>query len=183
MQARFAFLCFKAWWICFFIGLTILAKFTMIFQFVWFVVLDALWTLDSTWKYWVTPFPAIFILWDSRISISSSDCCYILSNIEALINEILSFCTALGIPDVDLYDSYIQFRGCFDYSWFERKYNIIKNMILLDNKFNITWGEIICKITVREVGDAYNLEIGRENLLEKSQCFLNFLHSFWWLVN
>lgn len=77
-----------------------------------------------------------------------------------MIDEILSFCTALGIPNVDSDDSYIQFREYFDYSQFRSKHNIIENVVLLDDKFNITWGEIICKIAMWEVEKAYNLEIG-----------------------
>lgn len=102
------------------------------------IALDALWTLEPTRKGWVTPFLAIFILWDSRVCVSSSDYYYVLSDIEVPIDETFGFCTTLGVPNVDPDNSHVKFRRCFDYSWFEHKSNVIENMVLLDNEFNVT---------------------------------------------
>jgi len=39
------------------------------------------------------------------------------------------------------------------------KSNIVENLILLDDSFNIVWGKAILSIVMREERNAYNLEI------------------------
>ena len=94
--------------------------------------------LESCIKCWVILFPAIFTLWDSRVYISSSDCHNILSNIETPIDKTFSFCTTLDIPNVNLDNCHVQFRRHFDHSWFRSKIDVVNDLILLDNGFNVT---------------------------------------------
>jgi len=40
-----------------------------------------------------------------------------------------------------------------------RKSDVVENMVLFDDSFDIVWGKALLSITMREEGDAYNLEI------------------------
>jgi len=55
------------------------------------------------------------------------------SNVEALINETFGFGTTLNIPNIKLYDGYIQFRKDFDNSWPRYNNNVVENMVILDD--------------------------------------------------
>jgi len=143
VQTWFTFLGFKAWWISLFIGLAALAEFAMILWFVGSIILNALWTLDSTRKSQMTPFPAVFTLWDFRVHISCPNSCNKSSDVEAPIDKSFGFYTALSIPDINLYNCHIQFGRCFNHSWLGCKSDVVKNLVLLDNSFDITWGEVI----------------------------------------
>jgi len=91
----------------------------------------------------MTLFSVVFTLQDSRVRISRPNSCNISSNVEAPINEFFGFYTTLSIPDVNLYNHYVQFETCFDYSWLGYKSNIVKNLVLLDNSFDITRRELV----------------------------------------
>lgn len=131
--AQFVLFGFKAWWISFFNGLATPAKFAMVLWFVGSIALDILWILDSTWKSWVTPSPAVFTLCDSRVCISSPNCCNVPSDIEAPIDKTFGLYTTLSIPDVNPDDHHVWFGRHFDYSWFGCESNIVKDLVLFDN--------------------------------------------------
>ena len=65
-------------------------------------------------KYQITPFPAVFTLWNIWVHIStiygSDESFYV----EMIVNNILSWRTTLGIPDVHPNHCYIRFRGHFN---------------------------------------------------------------------
>ena len=143
VQTRFTFLGFKAWLVSLFVGLAAPAKFVIILQFVGSIALDALWTLDPTRKSWMTPFPAVFTLWDSRVHVSRPNSCNISSNVEAPIDETFGFYTTLSVPDVNPYNCHVWFGRCFDHSWLGCESNIVKNLVLLDNSFDIARGESV----------------------------------------
>ena len=86
----------------------------------------------------MTPFPAVFILWDSRVCVSHPNSHNKSSDVEALIDEFFGFYTALSIPDVDLYNCHIQFGRYFNYSWLGCESDVVENLVLLDNSFDIT---------------------------------------------
>jgi len=39
------------------------------------------------------------------------------------------------------------------------KSNVVKDIVLFDDSFNIVWGKALLNIAMREKGDVYNLEI------------------------
>ena len=95
----FSFLCFELWRICFFVCFAAPSKFTVIFWLVT-IAFDALRSLDSARKHWMTPFPTVFTLKYTQIHISTLNSSNILANIEASVNKSFSFTTALNIPNI-----------------------------------------------------------------------------------
>jgi len=51
--------------------------------------------------------PTILALRDTRIHVGFSDSCDLLTYIEVFVNKILSFCTILRIPNINLYNSHV----------------------------------------------------------------------------
>jgi len=49
----------------------------------------------------MSPFLAIFTLWNSRVHVSSSNCCNIPSNVEVTVDEALSSAATLDVPNID----------------------------------------------------------------------------------
>jgi len=131
----------------------------MVFRFVEPVALDTFGLLDSTWECGMTPFLAIFTLQNPRVHVSTSNSCDEPTNVDALVNKSLGFTAALDIPYINLNDHHIWLRRCFDDAWFGYKSNIVKNLILLDDSFNIIQGKAILNIAMRKERNTYNLEI------------------------
>ena len=51
--------------------------------------------------------PIILALRNAKVHVGFSDSCNILSYIETSVNKILSLCTILRVPNINLYNSYI----------------------------------------------------------------------------
>ena len=88
-------------------------------------------------------FPTIFTLRDTKININSSYDSDESSNIKAPINKVLSFRATLSVPYVNSDDSHVQFGRYFNNSWFRCKSDIVEDVILLDDCFNISGIEMI----------------------------------------
>ena len=159
MRTQFAFICFKVKRICLWVSFAIPAELMMVFGFVGPVVLNVFGLLDSTWECGMTPFLAIFTLQNLRVHVSTSNSCNEPTNIEALVNKSLGFTVILDILYIDSNDRHVWFRRHFDDVWFGHKSNIIENLILLDDSFDIVQGKAILNIAMREERNAYNLEI------------------------
>ena len=159
MRTQFAFSCFKERRICLWVSFATPAELTMVFRFVGPIALDAFSSLDSTQEHGMIPFPAIFILWNPKVYVSTFNSRNELTNIEASVNKSLGFTATLNISYIDLNDRHVWFRRHFDDTWFGCKSNIVKNLILLDDSFNIVWGKAILSIAMREERNTYNLEI------------------------
>jgi len=91
----------------FFVGFTTLTELAMIFGLVQAITFDAFGTLNSARKSGMSPFPTVFILWDTRVHISSFYSGDIPSYIEALIDQTLCFASALDIPNVNPNDRHV----------------------------------------------------------------------------
>jgi len=87
--------------VCLLICFTVPPEFTVVLKFVWTIVLDTLGALDSVREGYVTPPPAVFTLGHAWVHISPSNSSNIPANVKALIDEALSFASALVIPNVD----------------------------------------------------------------------------------
>jgi len=107
----------------------------------------------------MTPFPAIFTLWNPRVHVSASNSCDEPINVETPVNKRLGFTTALNIPYIDPNNCHVQFRKHFDDVQFGYKSDIVENLILLDDILDIIQSEAILGIVMREEKNAYNLEI------------------------
>ena len=78
------------------------------FTLVWTIILNVLQFLNLTSKSNMTLFLAVFALGSTRIYVCIMNGHNIASNIEALVNQILSFLYTLGIPNIYLNNSYIR---------------------------------------------------------------------------
>ena len=67
----------------------------------WSIALDILGTLDSARKGSVSPLSAVFALGDTRVHVCPSNSSDIPADVEAPVDETLSFVTALMIPNVN----------------------------------------------------------------------------------
>ena len=156
-------LVFFSFWarrICLCIGLTAPAEFMMVFQFVRAVALDTFGTLDSAWESRVSPFSAIFALQNSRVHVSSSNCCNIPSNVEGMVDEAFSSATTLNIPNINPDDWHVGFGWHFDNLWFGSESNVVEDLVLLYDSFDVTGDKTVLRITMQEIQDAYYFEIG-----------------------
>ena len=58
--------------------------------------------------------PTVLALRDTWVRVGTSNGSDVASNIEALVGDVLSYRTALEIPDVHPNHHLVGFRGCFD---------------------------------------------------------------------
>jgi len=79
----------------------------------------------------MTPLPAVFILGNAWIHVSTPNSSNILANIEALVNESFSFAFALDVPNVYPDNRHVQFRQNLDNSWFGCQVDVIEDLVLL----------------------------------------------------
>jgi len=99
VQTWITFFCFKAWWVCFFVGFAVPIKLMMISNLYGLLHLTHL--DNSTRKCRVSPFPAILTLWNAGVHISSSYSGDIPSYIETSINQSLGFAPTLNILNIN----------------------------------------------------------------------------------
>jgi len=107
----------------------------------------------------MTPFPAIFTLWNLRVHVSISNSRNEPTDIETPVNKRLGFTTALDVLYINPNNCHVRFRRHFDDTWFGHKSDIVENLILLDDILDIVQSEAILGIAMREERNAYNLEI------------------------
>ena len=139
MQIWFAFFSFEAWRINFIVHFAAPSEFMVIFLLVRSVTLYAFWALNSARESQMTPLPTVFTLRNTRVHISHSNHHNIPSNIETSINKAFSLGSTLCIPNVDPHNGHIRLQWYFDYPWFGGKSNVVKDMILLYDVFDIVW--------------------------------------------
>ena len=96
--------------------------------------LRSLYTTDS---YCMTPLLAILALWYAWVHIYTPNYCNETTNVEPLVNDFLSVGSVLRVPNVNPYDSHVRFGGYLDDIWFRDKDNIIEQVVVLQNIFDI----------------------------------------------
>ena len=106
--AWFLLFCFKFGWVNSKIHFVIPYEMSVMFTLVWTIILNVLQFLNLTSKSNMTLFLAVFALGSTRIHVCIMNGHNIASNIEALVNQILSFLYTLGIPNIYLNNSYIR---------------------------------------------------------------------------
>ena len=73
---------------------------SVMFTLVWTIILNVLQFLNLTSKNSMIPFPAVFALGGTRIHVCIMNGHNISSNIEAPVNQILSFLPTLGTLNI-----------------------------------------------------------------------------------
>ena len=131
----------------------------MVIQFVWTVALDAFSSLNATRKGGVSPLPAILALGNSRIHVRTSNCGDVIAHIEAPVNEKFSIFSTLNIPDVEPNNGHIRLRRDFNNSWFRDKGDVVKNMILLEDGFDVKRRKFLHGVGMREERYADNFQV------------------------
>jgi len=107
----------------------------------------------------VSPLPAILALGNSRIHIRISNCGDVIAHIEAPVNEKFSVFSTLNITDVDPNDGHIRLRRDFNNSRFRRKGDIVENMILLEDGFDVRRSKFLHGVGMREERYADNFQV------------------------
>ena len=108
----------------------------------------------------MTPLPAVLALGNSRIHVCASNSRDVVAYIKASIYEHFSVFTTLDIPYVDPDYGHVQFGRDFDNSRFGRKRNIVKDVVLFENGFNIRRRELVSRILMREERNSYDFQVG-----------------------
>jgi len=76
-------------------------------------------------------------LGNARIHVRSPDGCDVVANVEAPVNKQFSVMTTLYVPYIYPDDGHVRLWRDFDYSWSGCKRNIVKDVILFEDGFNI----------------------------------------------
>ena len=103
------------------------------------VALYAFCLLNSAYTCRVALFPAILTLGNIQVHICISNCSDKSSNIKSFVNEGFSFGTTLSIPNINPNYYYVWLGRHLDDPGFWGQNNIIENIIVLKNLFNIIW--------------------------------------------
>ena len=103
------------------------------------------------------PLPTIFALWYAKVHVGSLNGCNITFNVETFVNEHLGITVTLDISNIYPNNRHIRFRGNFYYSWFRSKRNIVEDMILLENHFNVIRSKPFLRILMKVEWDTNNL--------------------------
>lgn len=137
IKVGFTFFCFETRDVYFIIYLVTLCKVVIVFWFMWAVIFNTLHSLNSAWKGSVILFPTVFVLKYSQVHICSLDDGNIVSYIETSINEASCLATTLKVPNIQLHNGHVRLRRNLDNIWFRYEHNIVKDLVLFDNVFNV----------------------------------------------
>jgi len=81
------------------------------------VVFDILRALDPAEFHCMILLPAVFTLRNAWVHICFTNHYNEAPNVKASVNQAFSLRTTLDIPDIDLNDRHVRFRGDLDNSW------------------------------------------------------------------
>ena len=107
----------------------------------------------------MSPLPAILTLGYPWVHVRPSNYSDVSSNIEALIDKALSLAPTLNILNVYPDNGHIQLGENLDNLQLRSENNIVENLILLYDVFNITRSETNLRITMRIIWDVYDFKI------------------------
>ena len=158
VRARITLLSFEPRRIWFGVSFTIPSKLTMMFSYMRAIAFYAFGSLDMAYLCWMTSLPTILTLRDTRIYIGVShhdDTSYI----KTFINNFLSIITVFGILYVNPDNSHVRFRRDLDNAWFWCEDDIIKDMIILEDAFNIFRKDTSVGF-VNKVWNAHSFKVG-----------------------
>ena len=104
------------------------------------------------------PFSTIFALRNTWVYVGTPHYSDNTSNIKLPVNDFFSIVTILCITDVNLDNSYVWLGRDFINYWFWHKNNIIENMVVLENMFDILRQDV-CVWLIDKVRNAYDFDI------------------------
>jgi len=131
----------------------------MMFRFVRPIAFDTFGSLDAARVCGMSPFPAVFTLGDSRVHVRSSYRSDVFAHIEASVNEEFSISPALHIPNINPNDGHVGFGRDLDNPWFGCEGDVIENMILFENSFDVGRGKLLLRVCVRVERNSYDFQI------------------------
>ena len=105
----------------------------------------------------MTPLLIIFAPQYTKVHVGSPNDCDITSDVETSVNEHFGITATLDIPNIYPNNQHVRFRGNLYYSWFRSKRNIVEDMILLENYFNIIKSKPFLRILIRVKWDTNDL--------------------------
>ena len=129
------------------------------FKFVRTIAFYAFSPLNSAWKCRVSPLPAIFTLGDFWVHICSPYHSNVITNVEASINKEFSILTTLNVPDINPDYSHIWLRRNLDNSRFGSQRNIVENVVLFENGFDVRWRKFFLRVRVRIERDSGDFQV------------------------
>ena len=100
--------------VCFFVVHATPRFLSVVFSQVSSVVFGVSGDMRMTAECRVAPLPTVLALRDTWVCVGTSNSSDVASNIEASVDDVLSYRTALGIPDVYPNHHLVGFGGCFD---------------------------------------------------------------------
>ena len=86
-------------------------------------------------------------------------CDFVIAHIEAPVNEKFSVFSTLNIPDVKPNDGHIRLRRDFNNSRFRYEGDVVENMILLENSFDVKRSKFLYGVGMREERYANNFQV------------------------
>ena len=131
----------------------------MVFRFVWTVALDAFSSLNVTQKGEVSPLSAILALENSQIHIHISNSGDVIAHIEVPVNEKFSIFSTLNIPDVNPNNGHVRLRRDFNNSRFRCEGDVVENMILLEDGFDVKRSKFLHGVGMREERYVDNFQV------------------------
>ena len=137
---QFAFFGFEMWRVDFVIGFAAPTKIMMVLWLVRSITLYVFWAMNPVRESWITLFPTVFTLRNTRVHISHSNHRNKPSDIETSIYKAFSLSsTTLSIPYINPHNCHIWFGRHFNHLWFGYESNIVEDLVLFDDSFYITW--------------------------------------------
>ena len=100
--------------VCFFVVHATPCFLSVVFGRVSSIALGTSGDMRTTAEYRVAPLPTVLVLRDTWVHVSTSNGSNVASNIEASVDDVLSYRTALEIPDIHPNHRLVGFGGRFD---------------------------------------------------------------------
>ena len=100
--------------VCFFVVHATPCFLSVVFGRVSSVALGASGDMRTTAECQVAPLPTVLALRDTWVCVGTSNGSNVASNIEVSVDDVLSYRTTLGIPDVHPNHHLVRFGGCLD---------------------------------------------------------------------
>ena len=101
---------------------------------------------------------AIFALGDTKVHIGTPHYSNNVSNIESSVDDFSSIATILVILNINLDNYYIQLGRDFNNVWSQHKDNVIEDVIIFEDAFDILRGDMHARI-VNIIQNAYNFKV------------------------
>ena len=158
IRAWLTLLCFKSRWVDLSVSFAIPGKFPMIIGTMGTIALSAFRSLNVTDSCWVTPLLAIFTLRDARVHVGTFHCSNNVSDIESSVDDFSSVATILVVPNIDPDNCHIQLGRDFNNVWSWCKDDVVEDMIIFEDVFDILRGDMCARI-VNVIWNAYDFKV------------------------